>query len=348
MSTYSENRRFCDARLDLAADEIISIVLAATMLICTMSIGIRIQIILHHQTKLIAKLKWLYTSSVISYTTYLISAISMPLVCHSSQSNGNHRAMIPILFGLISYFTMLLNLLATLLIRLYHTFDQSMYRIPQITRYIINGLFTFTVILFVIGITFYIGAIAQTDETRQRNIVGVTVLFSSAGFITYIITAAYIVIIFARNMLKLTKLRASSSKNVLNLNKTQNKLINNISRYVSLFSFALFFTFLAMLTPYFVNLVPNLFEGRYINLILIFGTIDGMVNIVCLALQNKFATKFYKEHCEWIECCWKSCFKKVIKQALYERRQMEVEIEMDDDNGNDEEHSSEKDQFELN
>ena len=222
--------------------------------------------------------------------------------------------MIPMTFATFSYYIMAVNLLGSLLFRLYLTFDGSMYRVSKTTRTMLNLLYILVWITMIPALIIYASCIPSTvsSETVQKRI-SVTIYFISSAFILYIITAAFCVTIFAQNMLKLSKSRASSLQNVMDkavqdLNRNQTLFINKISRYVSLFTIAVILTFITMSSVFIPELIPSTFEGKTVQLILISGCIDGVMNIICLALQYSFSSDFYHKYCEWIECCWKRIF----------------------------------------
>ena len=350
MSTYAERRKICDQSAPLSSPEIASITIEITMLFIAITMAIVFLKSLSKLKKLNKMLRLLFISTITALFIYLISALSIPIICHQISEQ---ISMIPMAIAILFYFITIINLLNTLLCRLYVTFNQSAYKIKNSGRYALNSLNTITMLLFAISIIMYISAIFLKPSTKKLIIeqrIAFAIYFAATGFSFYIITTAIIVYLFARNMLRLTRLRATSvirvnsgsespkagtmggmfameiQRKATELNEKQTKFINNISRYVSLFTFSLLSTFMTMLSPLIAEAFPSVFNGRFIYLILMVGSIDGTVNMACLALQYSFATEFYYKYCIWIECCWKRLFTVHMERALEKKYMEEIQL----------------------
>eukprot|EP01083_Nonionella_stella_P148964 472456_1 len=277
-------RVICDPSTSISSVEITSIVIASVMLTITILIAIASIKAMKRKTAMKKVLKWLFVSSMIAY-----------------------------------YF-MALNLLGSLLYRLYITFDDSMYRISTVPRYILNVLFVTCVFLMLPTVGIYASCIPSSDRSEVQQRILYAIYCGLASFIFYIITAVIIVSLFAKNMLLLSKSRASSKRNITQenpqLNQRQMLFINQISRYVSLFSMAMLSTFVTVTSVMLAGIVPSSLKGKTVQLMLISISIDGTVNMSCLALQYTFTNEFYHRHCKWIECCWKAIFIKRTFQSM--------------------------------
>ena len=106
--------------------EIASIAIAGTLLITSINFGIKsIQSMLRSQSH--RSLKYLFILSIFALCCYLIACILISAICQIPTGNNDRRAMIPFTFAILSYYIMILNLLGSLLFRLYITFSYSPY-----------------------------------------------------------------------------------------------------------------------------------------------------------------------------------------------------------------------------
>eukprot|EP01083_Nonionella_stella_P148965 472457_1 len=312
-------RVICDPSTSISSVEITSIVIASVMLTITILIAIASIKAMKRKTAMKKVLKWLFVSSMIALCTYLLCTIALALTCEYA-TNPDAISMIPMTVILFSYYFMALNLLGSLLYRLYITFDDSMYRISTVPRYILNVLFVTCVFLMLPTVGIYASCIPSSDRSEVQQRILYAIYCGLASFIFYIITAVIIVSLFAKNMLLLSKSRASSKRNITQenpqLNQRQMLFINQISRYVSLFSMAMLSTFVTVTSVMLAGIVPSSLKGKTVQLMLISISIDGTVNMSCLALQYTFTNEFYHRHCKWIECCWKAIFIKRTFQSM--------------------------------
>lgn len=308
---------------------------------------------IYKMQKLNYKLKLLYISSIFCPPILIPCTILTVVLCHFYSAA---ISVISISIGFTAYYIMLLNLLGTLITRLYITFNESMYRIPSWKRIIINSLFTFTVLITISVIGTHASIIFVQHQTQNSHTHGltkqsserleITIKLAQIGFAVYIITAAFTVSLFAQNMLKLTNLRATSLKNVfvsvsspgiqsidtmesmeidVKLNKTQTKLINNISKYVSLFSVGLISTLLTMFWIALPAFAPTEWKIDYYRATGLAGAVDTTINLICLALQYPFADAFYRKYCKWIECCWKMIFIRRTHKSLIKKYELAIQ-----------------------
>ena len=333
MSTYAKNRRICEPSEPLSPEEIVSFSLCATMIILTIIIALISIPSLRKLRKLNKILQTLFITALISLSLFQTCSILIPITCHLINQR---MAMIPMTFALFFYWTMMLTLLGSLITRLYITFDKSIYKINTITRNILNTLYSFTIIGFITPIALYTSAIEATSDNDLQKRISWTIYIAAIGFSCYMITAGFAVFLFARNMMKLTKSRATPEKRAsitigrrsTDLNAKQAMFIDKISRYVSLFTWAMCSTLITALSMFVAEAIPELFNGRFIYLLLISGSIDGVVNVICLTLQYSFAGMVYYRYCTWMECCWKAVFVRNAEKSLEQQVADVLEMEI--------------------
>ena len=306
MSSYAKNRRICEPSDPLSPEEIISLAISITMVVTILILTIISIPSLQKLLKLNKRLKCSFITTIISFFCGQLSATVISTICHTFSGR---MAMIPMTFVILSYNVMILTLVGSLITRLYITFDKSVYKIANITRYIVNTMHVITILLFMTAVAVYVSAIFREHPIQGQVQISLTIYFAAAGFSFYLITAAFAGFLFARKMMKLVHLRATSRSAQCNgengariseLNTKQKCFIDKISRYVSLFTCALISTLATMLSPFVAEAIPSLFTGRFIHLILISRTIDSALNVVCLTLQYSFTTSFYYKYCIWI------------------------------------------------
>ena len=89
------------------------------------------------------------------------------------------------------------------------------------------------------------------------------------------------------------------------LNFTETKIIQQILRYVSLLSLAIFTTLLVVVQC-FLTFAFTTEDNRslMVRILNICATVDVVVNMTCLYLQHTFARKYYNKYCKWLECIW--------------------------------------------
>ena len=333
----SPKMRFCIPG-DITTPEIITIIIVSIGLILSIIISIITIKCILKMAKLNKILKYLYITSNIAICLDLIFGILSPTLCHLHSESVSH---IMFIMGLLFYYILMLNLLATLIYRLYITFNQSIYKITKIKKYIVNSLFIITCLLFLttmiiqcISAALIIQKKLENGERRQYMLLAI--YFNVTAFLTYIITSAFVVYLFARNMMKLTHSRATSMRNVhdmnmadINLNKKQTKFIKNITRYVSLFSVALISSIFSMIWVFIVfgDVLPAGIQVTAFQLVIQESCIDAVINLICLALQYQFATNFYEKYCKWIEWCWKRVFIKNAHNELIRKYEMQIQRE---------------------
>ena len=211
---------------------------------------------------------------------------------------------LPIFIGL--YYTIGWLVLATLLLRLYYTFKESMFEITPYQKW-------FFIISYIIGVMQVILAISSSA--------GMTLLYWGfiflLGILLGMINGVYAMRLFSQKMYQLIKLRATSRNNhdenglKVQFNDHQKRLLKATQKYVTLLSIAMLSTWISWIYNIllFTVLFPYVTGNEIIFNILVLTfrvllCIDCTVNIVCLYLQWEFGKKYYDKYCVCFgDCC---------------------------------------------
>ena len=266
-----------------------------------------------------------YISSFLSMTTITICIIASSL-CNANQSDAMELALFTISGAL--YFGLTFSILATLLMRIYFTFRGSTLEISNTQKSIFTILYTLTIIPAIISII--IGFIVDDGANGASFYFESPILsyFSIVSGIFYVITSIYGMYIFTQKMYQLTKLRASTMKNVFdednagNLNKSQQDLLQTTSKYISLLALAIFTSFTTFLIFGIMIIIARVIEsgGKMefyaISSIFIVSPIDCTINMICLYLQYPFAKRYYDKYCKCFGRFWSYCLIKKTENAM--------------------------------
>ena len=215
------------------------------------------------------------------------------------------------------YLILILSLLATLITRLYHTFEASIYRMSNLQKRVYWIVYITIVIAGIVSFSINISIVtvdpSQTPEKHfELSLAGIFTFVFAA--LLYFLTGSWAVYQFTRNLLALARLQAPTMKNILSnqrakdvkLNASQQKLINRTSRYVSLFSVAMVVTIILVLTV-FLDALGKFYLRRF-EVALIIGALDVTIHVITLYLQYNFATKYYKKFCKCLDILWRLIF----------------------------------------
>ena len=208
-----------------------------------------------------------------------------------------------------SYLCFFITLLATLVTRLYVTFQDSAMRMARNTLYLFGVIF---VLLFLLSIAFAIVLAQQYsgDIFNESNILQHRMFVVIPFLCLYFIGSAAAIWLFVVNVLHLTTLQyrsgtlcnSSVSMNDITLNGRQQKILHLSAKYVSLFCVASLSTF--------ISVVFSFGNRRFNRFIAIFLSVDLSVNLLCLYLQFAFASEHYRKCC----CCWDSCCRAMVQR----------------------------------
>ena len=210
---------------------------------------------------------------------------------------------------IICYWILVGGILNTLLLRLNHTFKESVYKLSSFQSWTINIT---KYILLIIGIISYcLYNIFQFTDI-PITYTSLLIMVTSGAFI-YLLLTGYALYLFANKLMILAHSRAASMRNVadenaIKLSQTQTKLINQTSRIVSLISIAMLTTFINAFM--FTN-------SNHASIILLTLTyIDCTVNVICLYLTYPFSTKYYDRFCGCFNKCWNHILSRSAKNKM--------------------------------
>ena len=144
---------------------------------------------------------------------------------------------------------------------------------------------------------------------------------------------------FATKMMKLTDLRRSSihiqnidSAQDLKLNASQMKMIESVTRYCSLLDISILSSMIALIIVGVIGyMMRYTFTMEFFQISYIVISINCVVNVLCLYLQNSFANTYYERFCVGVHRCWRFMLTKKAKQLLMKRYQKVIEENNDTD-----------------
>ena len=209
------------------------------------------------------------------------------------------------------------TVLTILIMRVYRSFKGSMFEINKTQKLILMTLYIITTISGIYAIFVFIGESIYDEMNEIGSFYEEYYIFYYTQFISvifYVATSLYGMYVFGEKMYKITKLRATSLKNLsqnnaqIKLTKKQNELLNTTSKYLSLSALAIFTTFFAVAVIWYAWELYgeyNQFWDEIIRQIVIMVyPIDCTINVICLYLQYSFATRYYNKYCACFGKCW--------------------------------------------
>lgn len=268
--------------------------------------------------KLNSIIRGLYYFCFICCVASPLCHISVTLVCILPNN------LSPNIFRAIYYFvyiSLLITMLSTLFVRLHCTFKESVYRLSFIHKIIMLSIFCILWISLISALTSQI-IYSLNHRDRFMDTPGF-LIFAVISCTIYILSSIYAVTLFVNNLMKLVKSRATSFKNVLDenakkLNQHQTKLINQISRYVSLISLGIFISVIMTTVAVLVHFRRNrekdatFVEYWLATLILV----DNTLNLIFMSLQYKFTDTFYQKYCKCISSFWFCIFSTFAEKSI--------------------------------
>ena len=321
--------------------DVFTICLAVISLIGLMVITVHSIKELPKQKKLDSVFKWFYGVSITFAIICITSTISATISCVDGSSNG---ADISMALSIPSYFGLILVLLATFIARLHYTFKDSSYKVSNKNSIIFIVLYSICALSAIIAMVLYIIVLfeeTQTDKSAwtvtRHPLMPITMYFCFNCMIFYISTSIWAAKIFVSNLIKVAQLSMDSMQNIsqqrltnmngtedtpelqdenvsIQLNEQQRKMIDMISKYVSLFSIG---TGSSMITVLVMSSGEWMHWGdTFTQILFIFLDTDCIMNITCMYLQYKFSKKYYDRYVRFIERMWKPIFIKRAKDSM--------------------------------
>eukprot|EP01084_Bolivina_argentea_P297377 512300_1 len=302
--------------------DIIVLVVIITCLLIILSIGVVSIQKLKSLQKLRPVFKYLF------HISWIISSIGLMLfITEMSWQIYKHNSYSPLIeFGIVCANALPLVLLLLLLCRLNFIFKGSMYSISKTIKCVLGTLYCFVmiayVLLFVGVFILWVGAIGIMQISY--------ILLSPIYIFTTIIT----IIIFSKQLMKLTNQRIPSvnigcdEQNIDNpeLNMHQIKMIENATRYVSLLTLGIFSSFCVFI---FIIIMFRQAGSRhfyiYYRISYIIISIDCVINVVCAYSQYSFATKQYERYCKGLHLFWRYVLTRQATNKLVKRYKKALE-----------------------
>ena len=245
--------------------------------------------------KLQNTIKNLYYLSCILCIIILIITTANSFFCKISKLS----TLLSLLSG-VFYYVMVFTILAILILRVHFTFKDSMFRISKCQLWTFIILYVFSVSSSILPMSIYFAFIISNSENglvwyfeENRELQYLTLITC----VLYIGTSAFGMQLFVKRMYRLIKLRATSMKSVMDenavkLNKTQTKLMNQASKYVSLLCIAVLSTIMAytvylVVFPYQTDNAGDKQTRIAAQIIVFITSFDCAVNMICLYLQYR-------------------------------------------------------------
>eukprot|EP00484_Ammonia_sp_Unknown_P024043 CAMPEP_0197043586 /NCGR_PEP_ID=MMETSP1384-20130603/19812_1 /TAXON_ID=29189 /ORGANISM="Ammonia sp." /LENGTH=265 /DNA_ID=CAMNT_0042474907 /DNA_START=346 /DNA_END=1143 /DNA_ORIENTATION=+ len=197
----------------------------------------------------------------------------------------------------------------------------------------------------------------QIQTSAKSALLSIALLLAICGVIVYVATASFAMFIFTRNLITLTNTRADSVLQLaattqffnqssddndddwmlpseqdieyearkLKLNEDQLRLIDSISRYVSLFMIAIL---TSVLNVSLVITAERLNWHRgHSEVLNALPCLDCCINIVCLYLQYQFNVHYFQRYCKCVGACWKRYFTNKAKKNMRRTYRLSVSEE---------------------
>eukprot|EP01084_Bolivina_argentea_P291031 500118_1 len=285
-------------------------------LIVTLFISYHSAIEMPKLKRLDSTIKLVYIASIITAYIIFILCIIQAIVCLLPYS---YRPNFPslVLHGvhMTFYCLLILCLLAMLIIRLHFTFRTSHYRLSKLNIYILFIAYILVVIGSIVHVTEYMIALFSYRKHWNPNETEIitTGWIGPIAIILYIITSVYAIYLFTNKLIILAKQQVNTNESGMH------RLFYSASKYAKILSVAICVTALSSIV-WFIHVSVwkiNYHKGVYgywgaenalmTQITVFILSIDCVVNISCLYLQFKFASKYYDMLCkttlDYICCC---------------------------------------------
>eukprot|EP01084_Bolivina_argentea_P312511 541044_1 len=267
--------------------------------------------------------KYLFVLTIVSSLLFIMSEIVRYTLCVNGLIlYGTSLKLVS--FG--SYTLLTSTLLATLIGRLYFTFQKSIYSVSNAKLICMITTYIFTAILVICA-------------AFSHDII----FFCTATLygITYIGLSIYATSLFAQALFKLTTVRAISISNMtkqnsVKLNEQQTETIAKTSRYISVISLAMFTTISTAFCIALADILISFMTVGHIEVLIVkmlLQTVlscDCLVNVACVYMQYPFGRKYYDKHCKCLENWWNSKLVSCAEKSLNRRHKTDIETQESD------------------
>eukprot|EP01084_Bolivina_argentea_P019156 35623_1 len=326
--------------------EALTISLSFTSMLAILIISIHSMKQLPKQKKIETKFKILYTISITSATICILATMISTITC---VNEWTLTSTISLAITFPSYYTLVLVLLATFIARLYYTFRFSVYAISNKNKTIFLVLFIICSISSAIAVILYVISLFDAEyydqdlwnDVDNKTYMTTAISFFLLALILYVSISIWTSKIFVSNLMKVTQLSGNSLSLYMKarikqedsndendsddmspqLNERQIKMIDNVSKYVSLFSVAIGSSIITLLVISSNEWIH--WGGLFVQILFIFLNTDCIVNIMCIYLQYNFTGKYYRRYVKFIERVWKPIFVKKAKTDMVQAYHVE-------------------------
>lgn len=246
----------------------------------------------------------------VSFMSALLYTIGNAVTIKLHMLHGRHDAVI-VGWSINAFFygIFFLNLLITLVTRLYVTFDNTDLSISKHTKYLF-------IVIFMLLFIFTLSVVTGFTLRRFHIEFGWTLYLSTylVGILLYVVGCVLAVRLFVVNLSIIAKLQANTLRGSpranpedISLNETQCQLLRLSAKYVLLFFIALLASFL---TIFFIFIVSSECAGLFVSA-------DICVNMLCLYLQFAFASKHYQICCGCLDSRCRAVEVKRMKRIMH-------------------------------
>ena len=265
------------------------------------------------------RLKVIWNTTLFCACAATIAAIEMD----ASIISGHHWTdQIPFFIFSTTWYWFFISLWSTLVLRLYHTFKDSMFRMSKCRIAMFIVIFILLISTSVTSIT--LTAVIITNTVDNLFVYVLIAAFNTLGFfIIFFIGAALAVTFFVCNLVKLAKSRQRPIREfqltvkmesarcsdcdkeiVVTLDEHQQDLSDLSARYILLFTIAAISTICFMVISFAALVHSDFFFSLLVA--------DFCVNLFCLYLQFGFAQDHYQWSCHF---CDRRCRRIVSKRT---------------------------------
>ena len=288
---------------------LIGLIPSSISLIITISIIIKSIHQLRNKQNIQSSIKILYYLSCIFSLICIISTLIRSLLCpHPCDYDRDYNT------DIASYCALLLCILGTLLLRIHHSFSESVFKLTTLQTIIFIISYTTTILAASTWVFFEVIYNYNCEETSPQQLhqhKSMKFISRTTAAILYILCSIAAIITFVQKMFKLTNLTSTEPNSDRILSQQQMILLNTTSKYLSLLALAIVTSIITMILNTLiggmmdVDIKAQLAGGG--------AAVDCANNIICLYLQFSFANGYYNRYCG---CFGKFWNKLIIRRAI--------------------------------
>ena len=254
-----------------------------------------------------------YATCLASAMTIIMCSIDAYFLCIPNSANMRILSLLRV----SAYFITGYCLLSILLIRLYSSFQDSIFAVTKCQKFKLIVSFSIAALSGAIALTMNAGR--NASDWDHMGMEGQILKYLTATqYFCYSFVCIYGTYVFAKKMYQLSQATTNLNRrdsNARRLNKKQMQLLNVASKYISLLILSIGCTWIAFVIVLFlaetglgIMVMEQLIRMQY--------SIDCMVNTLCLYLQYPFSEGLYNKYCACFGKMWLCVFKKTLQNGL--------------------------------